>query len=167
MAAANLSYKLHPKLRTIARNLPRVARELGFEARVTSGYRSRASQARLYQNYIQGLSHYPAAPPGYSDHERGVAIDVVSTDTPKLVDILTSVGLSWAGPSDAVHFSMSGLKSKPTAKSSYYESVGSRIPSFLTQVPIIGKGLSVVRDPSGSSKFELKKLITAITGGWL
>ncbi len=48
------------------------------------------------------------APPGTSDHERGLALDVVSTDPDKLVALLTEVGLSWAGPSDPVHFSMIG-----------------------------------------------------------
>lgn len=99
---------LHPALRTISRNLPSVARSLGFQARVTSGYRSTKKQAWLYERYLAGLQPYPVAPPGTSDHERGLALDVVSTNPDALVDLLTSVGLFWAGPSDPVHFSMVG-----------------------------------------------------------
>lgn len=106
MAAANLSSKLHPKLRTIARNLPRVARANGFEVRITSGYRSYATQAKLYRDYLTGISHYPASPPGRSSHERGLALDIVSNNQSALVGLLTSVGLVWFGPEDPIHFSL-------------------------------------------------------------
>lgn len=99
---------LHPTLARIKRNLPGVARELGFSARVTSAYRSRSKQAWLYNRWLQGLQEYPVAPPGTSDHERGLALDVVSTNPDELVRLLTEVGLFWAGPSDPVHFSMVG-----------------------------------------------------------
>lgn len=95
---------LHPDLAAVKRNLPKVARSMGFEARVTSGYRSYKKQAWLYDRYQRGLQEYPVAPPGTSDHEKGLALDVVSTDTTKLVSLLASVGLSWAGPTDPVHF---------------------------------------------------------------
>lgn len=97
---------LHPKLQAIRRNLPRVAKKYGFEARVTSGFRSRAKQAWLYNRYLQGLQEYPVAPPGYSDHEKGLAIDAVSTNLDRLVSLLTAEGLYWAGPGDQVHFTM-------------------------------------------------------------
>lgn len=85
-----------------------MARSLGFEVRITSGYRSRATQARLYRDYLNGVNLYPAAPPGTSDHERGLAIDVLSTNEPLLVELLTGAGLSWAGPEDPIHFAMLG-----------------------------------------------------------
>ena len=97
---------LNPFLAAVKRNLPRVARSMGFNARVTSGYRSRARQLWLYNRWLRGLQQYPVAPPGTSDHERGLALDVVSTDPQKLVALLTAAGLSWAGPSDPVHFSL-------------------------------------------------------------
>ena len=97
---------LHPSLAAIRRNLPGVARSLGFSARVTSGYRSPKKQAALYSRWLRGLQPYPVAPPGTSDHERGLAIDVVSTNTPALVALLTSAGLFWAGEADPVHFSL-------------------------------------------------------------
>lgn len=99
----NLS-RIHPKLKTIVRNLPRVAASQGFEVRITSGYRSYATQAKLYRDYISGVSLYPANPPGKSAHEKGLALDVLSTNTNALVGLLTSVGLVWAGPDDPIHF---------------------------------------------------------------
>lgn len=120
---------LNPKLAAIKRNLPAVAKSQGFQARVTSGYRSKAAQTKLYNRYLQGLQPYPVAKPGTSDHEKGKAIDVVSTDTPKLVALLTSAGLSWAGPTDPVHFSMVGPPSAKKAKK----------PKTLTQNIGIGK----------------------------
>ncbi len=108
---------LHPTLATIRRNLPGVARSLGFQARVTSGYRSTKKQAWLYNRYLQGLQPYPVAPPGTSDHEYGLALDVVSTDTAKLVALLSSVGLFWAGPDDPVHFSLKPRYEAPAADS--------------------------------------------------
>lgn len=105
MAAVSLNLsRVHPKLKTIARNLPRVAASQGFEVRITSGYRTRATQAKLYRDFISGVSHYPANPPGKSKHEKGLALDILSTNTNALVGLLTSVGLKWAGPQDPIHF---------------------------------------------------------------
>jgi hypothetical protein len=105
MVGPNLS-RVHPKLKTIARNLPRVARAQGFEVRITSGFRSRAQQQFLYNSYVRGESHYPVAPPGTSDHEKGLALDILSTNTNRLVQLLQSVGLYWAGPMDDIHFTL-------------------------------------------------------------
>lgn len=119
---------LHPALAAIKRNLPGVAREMGFQARVTSGYRSRAKQAWLYNRWLQGLQEYPVAPPGTSDHEKGLALDVVSTNPDALVSLLTEVGLFWAGPSDPVHFSLvshqgpAQAQIEPVRQKSFWES---------------------------------------------
>jgi hypothetical protein len=73
---------------------------------VTSGYRSRAEQARIYNSGVR-----PAARPGTSNHEgtqfpRG-AIDV--SDAAALARILGRSPyrnrLRWAGSKDPVHFS--------------------------------------------------------------
>jgi len=101
-----MSTGLSPKLAKIAKNLPKVAKSLGFDARVTSGYRSHAKQKKLYDLYKAGLHPYPVAYPGTSDHEYGLAIDVVSSNLDALVALLTEAGLFWAGPTDNVHFSM-------------------------------------------------------------
>lgn len=123
---------LHPQLRTISRNLPAVARSLGFQARVTSGYRSPAKQAWLYKRWLQGLQPYPVAPPGTSDHEKGLALDVVSTNPAALVSLLSSVGLYWAGEADPVHFSMNApLRAAQPQKESFWESFKKSSESIL------------------------------------
>jgi hypothetical protein len=99
----NLS-RLKPGIKRIALNLPRAGKILGIDVRVTSGFRSRSLQTKLYNDYLAGINPYPAAPPGTSKHETGEAIDVLSTNTETLVTLLTSVGLSWAGPDDPIHF---------------------------------------------------------------
>jgi len=124
---------LHPYLATIRRNLPRVAQSMGFQARVTSAYRSTKKQAELYRRYQAGLQPYPVAPPGTSMHEKGLALDVVSTDTNKLVSLLTSAGLSWAGQADPVHFQLSGLKSQ--AKPKKQESTLGKILDYTSWIP--------------------------------
>lgn len=159
-------------LRAIARNLPSVAQSLGFAARVTSGYRSSRKQAELYDRYLRGLQPYPVAPPGTSDHERGLAIDVVSTDIAQLVRLLASVGLSWAGPADPVHFSLAPRKSQAraisAASASWTSGPGASIPAALSYLPGgLGTAFSVARDPWGTAKNLGKTLLTAITGGWL
>jgi hypothetical protein len=97
---------LNPKLAKIAKNLPRVAREMGFSAKVTSGFRTRKKQQELWQLWKAGASPYPAARPGTSDHEVGLALDVVSNNEKLLVALLTEAGLYWAGESDPIHFTM-------------------------------------------------------------
>lgn len=105
MAALNLS-KVHPTLRKVAANLPKVAKGRGYNARITSGYRSYATQKKLYLDYINGRALYPANPPGQSMHEKGLALDVVADNQDDVVALLTSIGLVWAGPEDPIHFQM-------------------------------------------------------------
>jgi hypothetical protein len=106
--ALNLS-RIDPQLKTIARNLPRVAASQGFQVRITSGWRSYATQNFLYRQYLAGKSTYPANPPGTSKHEKGLALDILSTNTNALVKLLTSVGLVWAGTNDPIHFQIGPL----------------------------------------------------------
>ena len=48
----------------------------GFDPIVTSGRRTYGEQQRLYSAYLAGRSSLPAAPPGRSAHNYGLAIDV-------------------------------------------------------------------------------------------
>jgi len=156
---------LHPTLAAIKRNLPGVARSLGFQARVTSGYRSAQKQAWLYNRWLQGLQAYPVAPPGTSDHEKGLAIDAVSTDTEKLVALLTSAGLSWAGPDDSVHFSLLARPSASrTAFQAYREDVGSKVPAALSYLPFVGGIFEAARDPEAYRKKQVNTLLDVIIG---
>jgi len=51
-------------------------RQQGVRVTVTSARRTRAQQAALYARWLAGRSRYPAAPPGTSKHEAGIAFDL-------------------------------------------------------------------------------------------
>jgi hypothetical protein len=80
-------------------------RGLGYSATYTSGYRSVAKQRQLYAAYRSGRSALPAAPPGSSEHNYGLAVDVV-TNAPDSVKLFAAdvAGLVWFGPGDYVHY---------------------------------------------------------------
>lgn len=153
MAGANLT-NIHPTLKAIVRNLPRVAARQGFQVRITSGYRSYASQAKLYKNYLAGNSIYPVAPPGTSDHEKGMALDILSTNTNLLVSDLAQAKLYWAGPMDPIHFS---LIPRQAAKSPRLNDLGSVNPipqasfweSFEKSSKFIVEAVSWIPNPLG------------------
>jgi len=157
---------LDKRLAAVKRNLPSVVRSLGFDARVTSAYRSRSKQAWLYNRWLAGLQSYPVAPPGTSDHEKGLALDVVSTNPQKLVSLLTSAGLSWAGPDDPVHFSLKAPQiAKGGAFQSYEEEVGSIIPKVLTTLPFgIGRVFGTLKNPKSQLLTDAELLLQVILG---
>ena len=86
--------------------LVRLAQRMDPSARVTSGRRSRAEQARLYRRYVAGQSRFPAAPPGRSQHEKGRAIDLVARPDVlrRLGRIWERAGFTWGGRRDPIHF---------------------------------------------------------------
>src|SRR5439155_248179 len=75
--------------------------EASSGTRVTSARRSYTEQARLYRRYLAGQSQYPAAPPGQSKHERGLAFDIVTSDEElrRLGGLWESWGGIWGGRS--------------------------------------------------------------------
>lgn len=88
------------------------ARGHGWHGSVTSGYRSTAKQQYLWDHasqlgLVRGVS---VARPGSSEHERGRAVDVTDVDAFKRAMAGAPPGsrLLWRGPSDPVHFSVSG-----------------------------------------------------------
>lgn len=91
------------------KNAVEVARENGWTGSITSGFRTYAQQAALYQRYLNGGPL--AAKPGTSSHERGQAVDVTSygafggimahtTPAARLYNRL--------GGADPVHYSVTG-----------------------------------------------------------
>jgi len=79
----------------------------GFEAVITSTFRTRSEQEQLFDQFQLGNRIFPVARPGTSRHEFGLAVDMVALPAsrlPELVNIMRSVGFRWAGPSDTVHF---------------------------------------------------------------
>lgn len=90
--------------------LDRVVRANGGYLTITSGYRSRTQQARLYRAYLRGEPGlYNVLPPGYSEHERGRAVDLVIT--PRWMHepagaLWRHWRGRWGGPADPVHFGL-------------------------------------------------------------
>lgn len=98
-----MSWYLAPCLVPTANGFYRALEQAGLKPRITSATRTRQEQAILYERYLRGLSSLPAAPPGRSLHERGLAFDIVTTN-PQLAGTLgRRFGLRW-GASDPVHF---------------------------------------------------------------
>jgi len=102
---------LQPRMRRVAELLLQVAPALGAtSARVTSAKRSSAQQRKLYSNYLAGKSAYPAAPPGQSKHEQGLAVDIVvepQSAQAALGRWFQSVGGTWGGQfNDPIHFEL-------------------------------------------------------------
>ena len=76
---------------------------------ITSGARSSVKQKALYDRYLRGLSRFPAAPPGRSDHEKGLAVDLSfpTQYTNYVVYFARYAGLKWGGyfaRPDPIHF---------------------------------------------------------------
>lgn len=74
--------------------------------RVTSVVRSRARQVALYKRFLHGLSKYPVAPPGRSQHEYGLAWDMVTEPYSVLYTLGSwwqQVGGRWSS-NDPIHF---------------------------------------------------------------
>lgn len=102
--------RLNAALRRGLDYMTAVARANGHGFTVTSTRRSRADQARLYRNYLAGRSSYPAAPPGTSAHELGLAFDAVvnpSSYQDAYGALWERLGGEWGGRyRDPVHFQL-------------------------------------------------------------
>lgn len=99
---------LDPGLRPWADWLYRVAQFYRLNPRVTSTRRSRTEQAILYRSFLRGESRFPAAPPGRSRHQFGLAFDMVVDDPEAqawLGAVWESAGGRWGGRfNDPPHF---------------------------------------------------------------
>ena len=93
---------LDPELR---RALIRAESLLGTPVPISSGWRSRDQQQRLFDQ--RGSNPYPVARPGSSKHEQGLAIDVPISFVPSLARVGPEVGLCRPLPrDDPVHFEL-------------------------------------------------------------
>jgi len=98
-------------------------RRRGIPIRVTSTYRSTSSQRRLYEAWLaRARTGLPAARPGLSTHEYGVAFDAAfpPEHDATVASIARQHGLVWFGPKDRVHFDPFG----PAAWNEILRSVG-------------------------------------------
>ena len=104
--------ELHPQLVPWARWIYALGKSYDPLLVVTSARRSSAKQARLYDKYQRGESLIPAAPPGTSLHEFGLAFDMARIGKDPLNDpLLNWLGQVWTyyggrhgGARDPVHF---------------------------------------------------------------
>ena len=102
------------RLQDYADKLVERAAAEGIDLKVTSLVRSREEQQRLYDAWLaRGKTGLPAAPPGKSKHEQGIAFDVAIAgggspeQWQRLGRLGKSMGLRWGGDfsrSDPVHF---------------------------------------------------------------
>ncbi len=103
---------LHPQLVPWARWLYHGGKAYDGKLVVTSARRSQRKQALLYMKYVRGQSKIPAAPPGRSLHEHGLAFDLARIGFDPLTDpvlnwlgqVWESVGGQYGGARDPVHF---------------------------------------------------------------
>ncbi|HEX4979840.1 MAG TPA: M15 family metallopeptidase [Acidimicrobiales bacterium] len=87
--------------------LARAEQLLGRPVPVVSGRRSPVEQRRLWERRAD--NRYPVAPPGSSQHERGLAIDVPTGFVQSLLEVGPQAGLCQPLPrSDPVHFEVCG-----------------------------------------------------------
>jgi LAS superfamily LD-carboxypeptidase LdcB len=103
------------ELEAAMKRFDRLARLNRLTYRVTSVYRDPVKQKKLWDAYqlklALGQPTLPAAHPGCSAHEYGVAVDMVPTDPRNLetmVALARYAGLYWFGPKDRVHFDLYG-----------------------------------------------------------
>ncbi len=106
---------LDPRVQRHANAFIAYLERLGYTVTVTSTRRSVDTQRQLYSCYVRtGCSNcgrgggcYPAAPPGHSQHDRGLAFDL-HLDPPAYDvagQLWERLGLTWGGRfSDPIHF---------------------------------------------------------------
>jgi hypothetical protein len=98
---------LQPWLKPYAEYLVSLAPYAGARTvRVTSARRSRAQQVALYKRFLAGQSSFPAAPPGLSKHEYGLAWDMVTEPLSALHTLgrwWKQLGGTWSA-TDVIHF---------------------------------------------------------------
>lgn len=105
MATSLLS--LEPSTRASYRRALAQLRTQGVHVITTSTRRTKNEQRVLFRKFVTGQSKFPAALPGSSTHEIGIAIDLVP-ETPGTLPTIASVmaihGFKWAEARDCVHF---------------------------------------------------------------
>jgi len=122
----------------------------GKKIQVTSGRRDSQKQAKLYQDYISGKSPYPAAKPGTSKHERGLAADINRADADAMdkMGILARHGLHRPVRGDPVHIEYMG--GGPSGEQIAEAMPKPQITSSSTLTPKESSTLSTAMGPRGN-----------------
>ena len=105
---------LHPQLIPWAKWLRDVGKYYDGRLVVTSAFRSMRKQQELYCKWRSGKSPYPAAPPGQSMHNYGLAFDMARIGVnPRQDPLLAYLGEVWqmvggvyGKEADPVHFGL-------------------------------------------------------------
>ncbi|NEO45919.1 MAG: D-alanyl-D-alanine carboxypeptidase [Moorea sp. SIO4A3] len=149
---------VHPFLQATAKqSLARAIKARGRTLSVNSAYRTIAQQLMLVNHgKARRCNIFVVAPPGRSDHQRGLAIDI--NDHQGWRPYLEREGWKWFGPGDKPHFNYTGrarrdlgrlaIKAfqrlwnqynpdKPIAEDGIY---GPNTEARLNQAPIVGFG---------------------------
>jgi hypothetical protein len=101
---------LDRRFRPYARALVDAVARAGLDPQVTSTRRSRATQKKLYDAYLDGRSPFPAVPPGRSQHGVGLALDMTISNMSRMSEVgrlweSFGRGFRWGGRfGDPVHF---------------------------------------------------------------
>jgi len=105
------------------RAMQKAARRAGVTLSIRSGYRSFKKQAKLYKEYRRGVGNL-AAPPGFSNHESGRALDLYVSDH-HAYDWLREHGATYGFhrtvPGEAWHWEYLGDEARPVARPSRRE----------------------------------------------
>jgi len=105
---------LHPSVQSRFRAMADEYYQMtGNQIKVTSARRTTQQQIKLYQDYIDGRSKLPAAKPGTSLHERGLALDIDAKQAQDLhlSGLLQKHGFTWPMPQrDPVHIQTQGAQ---------------------------------------------------------
>ena len=100
------------------RVMQKAAHKNGVSLGIRSGYRSYQKQAQLYKDYRRGRGNL-AAPPGYSNHESGRALDLYVTDHHAydwLREHAAAFGFHRTVPTEAWHWEYLGDESHAVAR---------------------------------------------------
>ena len=110
---------LIPEMQPWAQRLLDVITQAGASFTLTSVFRTFQEQQKLYSDYLAGKSKYPAARPGGSAHEVGMAFDLVLDnpgDQTQSGQVWSGWGGNWA-QGDPIHFEWPGYSAALQASS--------------------------------------------------
>ena len=110
LSGGKLLKELVPELQPFAFWLVNLALAQGWSVRITSVYRSEREQRMLWDEWVRGNRRLPAAKPGCSQHQYGLAWDMVINEDPfgpfqrAIGGAWKEIGGSWGGIGDPVHY---------------------------------------------------------------
>ena len=102
------------------RVMQRAAHKAGVKLAIRSGFRTFKKQSELYKDYRRGRGNL-AAPPGYSNHESGRALDLYVTDARAydwLREHASTFGFHRTVPGEAWHWEYLGDETRSVARTS-------------------------------------------------